>query len=49
MAVEDSEKKIYGVQFHPESILTAGQTDGRKLLKNYKIDHRTAKKERNRI
>ena len=50
MAVEDSEKKIYGVQFHPESILTPqGRQMVENFLKNYKIDHRTAKKERNRI
>ena len=32
MAVEDSEKKIYGVQFHPESILTP---QGRQMVENF--------------
>ena len=45
MAVEDLRSPVSsGIHSDP-----AGQTDGRKLLKNYKIDHRTAKKERNRI
>lgn len=32
MAVEHKEYPIYGVQFHPESIMTP---DGRKMLKNF--------------
>ena len=32
MAVEHNEYKIYGVQFHPESILTP---DGKKILENF--------------
>ena len=32
MAVEDGEKKIYGVQFHPESILTP---QGRQMVENF--------------
>lgn len=32
MAVEHKEFKVYGVQFHPESILTP---EGRKMLRNY--------------
>lgn len=32
MAVEDPEKKVFGVQFHPESILTP---DGRRMLANF--------------
>jgi anthranilate synthase component 2 len=32
MAVEHKERKIYGVQFHPESILTP---NGKKILKNF--------------
>lgn len=32
MAVEHKEYKIYGVQFHPESILTP---DGKKILENF--------------
>ena len=32
MAVEDREKKIYGVQFHPESILTP---QGRQMVENF--------------
>jgi len=32
MAVEHTEKMIYGLQFHPESILTP---DGKTLLKNF--------------
>ena len=32
MAVEQTEKQIYGVQFHPESILTP---EGRMILKNF--------------
>ena len=32
MAVEDRERKVYGVQFHPESIMT---TDGAKILENF--------------
>lgn len=32
MAVKHREKKIYGLQFHPESILTP---DGRVLLNNF--------------
>jgi len=32
MAVEDREKKVFGLQFHPESILTP---EGEKILKNF--------------
>ncbi|MDO4614421.1 MAG: aminodeoxychorismate/anthranilate synthase component II [Lachnospiraceae bacterium] len=32
MAVSDEEKQVYGLQFHPESILTP---DGRTMLMNY--------------
>ena len=32
MAVEHTDKKVYGVQFHPESILTP---EGRKMLRNF--------------
>ena len=32
MAVENKEKKLYGVQFHPESILTA---QGKNILNNF--------------
>ena len=32
MSVEHTEYKIFGIQFHPESILTA---DGKKILKNF--------------
>ena len=32
MAVEHREYPIYGVQFHPESIMTP---DGRQMLKNF--------------
>ena len=32
MAVEDREKQVYGLQFHPESILTP---DGQKILHNF--------------
>lgn len=32
MAIEDRKNKIYGVQFHPESVLTK---DGMKILKNF--------------
>lgn len=32
MAIEDSERKLFGVQFHPESILTEY---GRKILDNF--------------
>ena len=32
MAVEDRERKVYGVQFHPESIMTK---DGSKILENF--------------
>lgn len=32
MALSNSEKKMYGVQFHPESIMT---TQGKKILRNY--------------
>ncbi len=32
MAVMDNERRVYGLQFHPESILTP---DGAQILKNY--------------
>ncbi len=32
MAVEDRKNKVYGLQFHPESILTP---DGKKMLENF--------------
>lgn len=32
MAMECAEKKLYGVQFHPESIMT---TEGKRMLKNF--------------
>ena len=32
MAVEDRERKVYGVQFHPESIMTK---DGAKIFENF--------------
>ena len=32
MAVEDSKRKVYGVQFHPESILTP---QGRQMVENF--------------
>lgn len=32
MGIEQKEKRLYGVQFHPESILTA---EGKKILKNF--------------
>jgi anthranilate synthase component 2 len=32
MAIENKEKKLYGVQFHPESILTA---EGKNILNNF--------------
>lgn len=32
MAVENSDKSIYGVQFHPESIMTE---DGKKIIENF--------------
>jgi len=32
MGIEDKDKLLFGVQFHPESILT---TDGKKILKNF--------------
>lgn len=32
MAVEDREKSVYGLQFHPESVLTP---QGKKILKNF--------------
>ncbi len=32
MGLECKEKKLYGVQFHPESIMTA---EGKKILKNF--------------
>jgi anthranilate synthase/aminodeoxychorismate synthase-like glutamine amidotransferase len=32
MALEFPEKKLYGVQFHPESIMT---TEGKKILQNF--------------
>jgi anthranilate synthase component 2 len=32
MAVEDRERQVYGVQFHPESIMTP---EGGKILRNF--------------
>jgi len=32
MAVEDTKNKVYGVQFHPESVMTP---DGRKMIENF--------------
>ena len=32
MAVEDIEKKVFGVQFHPESVMTP---EGKKILENF--------------
>jgi anthranilate/para-aminobenzoate synthase component II len=32
MGLEDLNKNLFGVQFHPESILT---TDGKTILKNF--------------
>ena len=32
MAIENSKKKLYGLQFHPESIMTP---DGKKILNNF--------------
>ena len=32
MAVEHKDKQVYGLQFHPESILTP---EGRQMLKNF--------------
>jgi len=32
MAVEDRTHKVYGLQFHPESIMTP---DGRTMIKNF--------------
>lgn len=32
MAIEEPERRLYGVQFHPESIMT---TDGMKIVKNF--------------
>lgn len=32
MAVEDAQNKVFGVQFHPESVMTP---DGEKILKNF--------------
>lgn len=32
MAVEDQEKNVYGIQFHPESVLTP---DGKKIMENF--------------
>jgi anthranilate/para-aminobenzoate synthase component II len=32
MSIEIPEKKLYGVQFHPESILTE---NGKRLLQNF--------------
>jgi anthranilate synthase component 2 len=32
MAVEHKEKPIYGLQFHPESVMTE---DGEKMMKNF--------------
>lgn len=32
MAIENTENKLFGIQFHPESILTP---DGRKILSNF--------------
>ncbi len=32
MAVQDREKKVFGLQFHPESIMTP---EGRRILKNF--------------
>lgn len=32
MAVEDSEKKVYGIQFHPESVMAP---EGRQMVENF--------------
>lgn len=32
MAVEDTEKKVYGIQFHPESVMTP---EGRQMIDNF--------------
>lgn len=39
MAVSDEKKKLYGLQFHPESIMTP---DGKQMLKNF-LNIRSAK------
>lgn len=39
MAVEDRKKRVYGLQFHPESIMTP---DGRKILQNFLNEEETS-------
>ena len=39
MAVEDRKRRVYGLQFHPESIMTP---DGRKILQNFLNEEETS-------
>ena len=39
MAVEDRKKRVYGLQFHPESIMTP---DGRRILQNFLNEEETS-------
>jgi len=41
MAVEHKEYPVYGVQFHPESVMTP---DGRKMIENFLEAHRACLK-----